>query len=581
MRLIKLVIFFSLCFSLNSQTLPQLRSVDCWRTGMPMSQVLYANPTGGLQYKFKVKNLNTGVTDSLISADRAFSISELPSVAKYNCSYQVNVKIDMGSGFGPWGSTCTVSIAPLISNLRSVDCPKNLLAINSPVYSNALTADYWDFQVRRADDTTIVANVFNRPNRELSLSMISSPDFQQSQTQYQVRVRTSQGGILQPWGYWCSIFTPANGPQIIQGCGDTLKLLAYEWIKCSNITGATQYDFQLRYGSNLVTIKSTNVDSARLADFYDPNTGVPYYNYGVKYRISARALVNGVWTAWGPLCYIHTTPNPVTKPMYHCGTTMVAMSTPISFYAIFNATYEYELTDLTQTSYNQGVQTKIQTTRHIPLQSFTQFAYGHTYQIRCRIKFKGIQYGWGESCILNAPDPVIGLRNQDCPKTLTSLSGLFYANNKLTVDNPDGLHPVNTYKFKCNGSESAWQASRGINLQSILGVVPQYNTTYIVYVKTTYEGVEQPWGYGCSVTTPPFSIMPQPNESSYYEIYPNPFDITFRINNSDSLSTISIMDLSGKIIETITKPDGNLGGNLATGTYYVIIEDKIYKIFKN
>ena len=80
--------------------LPQLRGVDCNRSNTQLYQNLYANITGGTQYRFKVTNNTTLVTDSVTKATRGFNLNEIPSLNRYNCVYDVQVQMDNGSGFG-------------------------------------------------------------------------------------------------------------------------------------------------------------------------------------------------------------------------------------------------------------------------------------------------------------------------------------------------------------------------------------------------------------------------------------------------------------------------------------------------
>jgi hypothetical protein len=144
----------------------------------------------------------------------------------------------------------------------------------------------------------------------------------------------------------------------------------------------------------------------------------------------------------------------------------------------------------------------------------------------------------------------------------------------MTQDNPVN---VTAYQYKIGTNISAWKygtAGRQITLQEILGTTPSFNTTYQIQVRVMHEGIAQEWGWACSVTTPNAIITDSTN------IYPNPFTNTFKISNI-TVDKIQIMDLSGKVIETIIEPTGDLGGNLPTGAYYMIIEDKVYKIFKN
>jgi hypothetical protein len=587
------ITFLFLCSVLNSQT-AQLRSVDCYRTNVGLTQALYANPTGAIGYRFELTNIQLNQTVILDKTVRSMTISEFPTISRYNCNYKVRVAINTGSGFGAFGPICSINSAPLISTLRSVDCPKNLLAINSPVYSNIHidaypNTDFWDFEVRMASDTTISEQLLNRPSREFRLTMASAM-FQLSATHYQVRVRTSQSGILQPWGTWCSIFSPADGPPIIWGCGQTLEYLAYQHIKCDTISNATQYEFMLRTGSNLVSIKSTTVDSIRIDYFVDANN-YPLYNYGSTYRIAARAYANGAWTAWGSLCYFSITQSPHTEVQHDCGQTLASFNTPVPFFAVSNAIYEFEVTDLTTGSYNDGVQTKIKSSgsdiRRIKLNELAQWSWGHQYSYRCRLKFKGVQYDWSQSCVINAPEPIAYLRGPDCPKTLTS-SGQAVYSRIMTQDQP---LETTAYQFRIGTSESVWKMGiygRQITLQEILGTQPSLNTTYPIQVRVMHEGTPSNWGYTCLVTTPmaimidsnDFEINYQYDFSEKLVIYPNPFDSKFEVI-SDKNYTICIVDITGKIVEVIS-PDKKQGGEyLPQGIYYAIIEDKIYKIFKN
>ena len=196
--------------SVNAQ-LPQLRSVDCNRTNTLLTQPLYANILNANQYKFKVTNLELGVTDSIIKPVRWFYLDEIPSVSRYNCNYEVSVCMDVGSGFGAYGNICTPSSIALISKLRAVDCGKNIPVTLYPfslgLYANTTVADSWDFQIRMAINTALVEDVFGLPTRKFQLNMASN-EFQLYNREYEIRVRTTQGGIVQPWGPWCSVFTP-------------------------------------------------------------------------------------------------------------------------------------------------------------------------------------------------------------------------------------------------------------------------------------------------------------------------------------------------------------------------------------
>ena len=72
-----LIIFLFTGLNSFGQLLPQLRGVDCNRSNTQLYQNLYANITGGVQYRFKVTNNTTLVTDSITKATRGFNLNEL------------------------------------------------------------------------------------------------------------------------------------------------------------------------------------------------------------------------------------------------------------------------------------------------------------------------------------------------------------------------------------------------------------------------------------------------------------------------------------------------------------------------
>ena len=511
----KLLLTFLFQFSILialSQLLPQLRSVDCNRINTQPYQTLYANLTSGTQYKFKVTNLNTGITDSLISIDRGFKLNEIPTVNGYNCTFDVSVRMDDGSGFGPYGNVCHPSSIGLKTQLRSYDCGRHLISVNYPVYASVSSADSWDFQVRNVTSPSIVDDVFGLPTRKFQLTMASS-QFQLYDQEYEIRVRTTQNGVIQSWGNWCSVFTPPIAPPLITvGCNQTFNMLAYEYITCTDLSssGATLYRWRLRIGNTVIDTAHTIDNQVRMVDFLDASNQ-PMYDYNQTYNLSIAAFIGGAWTSYGTSCIVKTSPEALTQVQYignniGCGQTLASFSTPIIVYAIFSATqYEYKVTDLTPGSYNQGVQTLIKSTKSFSLNELTNYAFGHDYSVRCRVTFKGIQYSFGSSCSVTSPLPIVKLRPPDCNRILTNPHQKLYANNSLNFDNPQGLDPINSYKFTCNGMESPWKSTRDIKIAEIIGMTPTPGL-YGIQVKVTYEGVEQSYSSQCVVTVP--SIIP-------------------------------------------------------------------------
>jgi hypothetical protein len=159
----------------------------------------------------------------------------------------------------------------------------------------------------------------------------------------------------------------------------------------------------------------------------------------------------------------------------------------------------------------------------------------------------------------------------------------------MTQDNPVD---VTAYQYKIGTTTSAWKngtAGRQVTLQEILGTTPAFNTTYQIQVRVRHEGVDQNWGWVCSVTTPASIAISDDviidlddvGSKSLIEIYPNPVldevAITFNVNTTSLDAQLAIYDLQGRKIVTIVSgqlPEGQYTyvkdlGSLAQGMYVI------------
>jgi hypothetical protein len=584
-----------LTFFIFNFSFSQLRTVDCSRSNISLTQQLFAAVSGATQYKFRVQNLSTGAVDSVITATRSFSMTDVPSVGTYNCSYDVRVAMNFGSGFGAYSAPCFPSTAPLLMTLRSVDCGKTLLLMNSPVWASIDFADSWDFEIRLANDNSVTQLFTNRPTREFRVTQASAA-FQTFDTEIQIRVRSTQGGVLQPWGLWCSIFTPSQTPpEIIDGCNTTFEYLAYEYITCTPIDGATQYRWRLRSGSSVVDLQTTNTNQIRIADFLN-DAMQPAYDYNRTYNISAQVFNGSNWSNYGPTCSVTTTAYPHAEVQHLCDEMLTAFSRPISVFAIFNATsYEFQVIDNTPGPENDGVQNITLAARSFKLTDLSRWSYGHEYSIRCRVVFKSVLQPWSEACSVYAPLPIAALRPVDCPKVLTNKNAKVYSN----IMESDSPLSISGYQFKIGSQESVWKSTRDITLQEILGSVPDNNTTYQVQVRIMYEGTPQPYGAACAVTTPSALIVADDLESDSLNIetdsklanlqesttndfivYPNPseeyFTVSFFKELENETIKIEIYDFSGRLLMSIDEQVSSdktvsFGSELVKGNYLMKI----------
>jgi hypothetical protein len=565
-----------------------LRTPDCGRSLNSISQTLYANVNVASSWDFEVRNVSNPATTEIVNTPtRAFNLAMTTSTDFQLLSqeYQIRVRTTQDGVLQPFGAWCSVFTPTIVTELRPSDCGRILTDIDYPVYAQVADGDSYEFEIRNVTNTG-TSQIVPTPTREFRLTM-ADPQYQLFNEEYEVRVRAIYNGVSMPFGIWCSVFSPPSiGPDITDGCGNTFEYLAYEYLTCQDIA-ATQYEWLLRIGSTFIDTLYTTTNQARLADFLDASN-LATYNYGQTYNIAVRALVAGVWTPYGTGCSISTTTNAHTEVQHLCGAQLNSFNTPISVFAIFNATnYEFEVTDLTG---GDGVQNVNKTERKVKLNELPLYSYGHEYSIRCRVTFKGIVYPYSSACSLTAQQPITQLRSSDCPRALSSMNKKVYA-NPLTFDSTNGLDPVDSYRFRVGGNESAWKSTRDITLIEILGVAPAASTSYTIEVRAKYDGVEQLYGPGCTVTTPSSIILnDEPNEAdmnlmkseSLVNIYPNPSDDYFIVSPLKSihinLLNYEVHDLNGRLMESVQAPSAGtgineirLGRSLPNGIYFIYI----------
>ena len=307
---------FFFCYLTVDAQLPELISNDCNRINTPLGLNLSANITGANQYKFKIKNLELGSTDSIVKPIHTFYLDEIPTISRYNCNYEVSVSMDLGLGYGDYGAVCNPSSVAIVTKLRKPDCGKHLTELYTSVYASQTTADSWDFQIRKPGSLNLVEDIFGQTSNSFDLSMTNS-SFQQFNQEYEIRVRTTQGSIIQPWGEWCSIYTPPIISKLIdEDCGrhisedvDPFTLSLY-----ANISTADSWDFQIR------NIEDTN-NVENIFDRLDNTFQLImaeddlFKLYNREYQIRVRTTQGGVIQPWGAWCSVFT-PFPLSQPLF-------------------------------------------------------------------------------------------------------------------------------------------------------------------------------------------------------------------------------------------------------------------------
>jgi hypothetical protein len=490
-----LLLIFVCVFGLNGMAqLPQLRSVDCNRSNTQLYQNLYANITGGSQYKFKVTNTTTGVTDSVTKTIRGFNLNEIPSLNRYNCTYNVQVCMDNGFGFGDYGTVCNPSTVSVSTRLRSADCGKNLSSISTNVYASLTTADSWDFQVRNVSNPLIVEDVFGLPSRVFNLAMASAA-FQLYDQEYEVRVRTTQGGVEQPWGSWCSLFTPAIISKLrFVDCGRVLTSINYPLY--ADVTTADSWDFEVR---NVTDVATTEIifSSDRIFRLTDASGSFQLFNE--EYEIRVRTIQGGITQPWGDWCSVFTPTVAPPEITDGCGETFEYL------------VYEYiTCSDVEASTYNWRlrigstvVATVNSSANQIRICDFLDgsnqplYDYNTEYNISAQAEIGGVWTAYGSACLIStATEPVTEVQFE-CGNTLNMLSQqiIFYS-----------IWNATDYEYEVtdlSGDDGTQLLNKPTKMFSLneLGTY-SYGHDYSIRCRVTFKGVQYNYSNACTVSSP-------------------------------------------------------------------------------
>ena len=268
-------------------------------------------------------------------------------------------------------------------------------------------------------------------------------------------------------------------------CGNTLATMTTV-IEASPLAGATQYRFEVTDTSDnstrTVTSSTYYFNSTQL-------TGGLIYNRA--YSIRVQAYVNQ-WLAYGTPCIV-TTPNmplpSIVSPQ--CGSTLASLNSTISSAVInFVDGYRFRVT-------SGGDSRTIDVSTTARAFNLTQLAnwatFNTTYSIDAAVLYQGVWSSYGTACTLSTPKTKV--IQSLCGSTLASINTTLYA---------DAISGATKYRFKVsNGTtDRVYESSNRYFTLNQLSGGGAYNTIYDVKVAIEYNGIWQPYGDSCNVTTP-------------------------------------------------------------------------------
>jgi hypothetical protein len=566
MKPLLLVIFLLSSLFVFSQS--QLTTAWCGSTTSSLGVNVFCNGiTGSIGYKFEVREVDGTYVGEyngyLGNTTNKFRFSWMPSgTIQYSTTYHIRVSWFNGVVWSSWGPTCQLSTPDQpLTQLTTTWCDNsNVLTSGTNIFCTSVPGSV-QYQFTISSPSGFITNLVKTSNT-FKLSDLPSPHPFYG-LQYNVEVRTRQT-LSEPFGDPGSVcFVKLAIPTTTistNDCGRTINYLQQDTLHVLPLSGVEGYRYKIEEGLNVIIDTVVNLSSY---------TGItlrkfPGIQYCKTYSISVKVKMNGTWGNWGMPCNISTTCNPTTelRTFFQDNSIISSCGTNIYFNTILFATqYQYSIVggSINEIYVSPSSGFKLQ-----QLSSYNSVTYNTTYQIKCRVLLNNVWQPWG-------PTGTITLMTTTQLSGLCNQSVLTFGTNIYSI----GVGCAGDYRFRINGpglSNYIHNPSTMTNcfrLSQISGI--QFNQSYVVEVQFLAGGVWSNWGPSCVINTP-MAILPH--------IYPIPFTTTFKIDSVNLTKPILIMDINGRLVETVFDVDMNVGENLPMGVYFIIIEGGVYKIIK-
>lgn len=289
----------------------ELLPVSCGATLSTLGQYIYTNPVAGaVRYEYEVSN-GAGFFEEVYShvaypGLNFFSLSWVPGIA-IGATYDVRVRAQVGTCWGDYGASCTVTMPATIptTSLTSAYCNTTLSTLNQYFYIYSVHgAQRYEYELSDGAGYLQTVQTLGWHPTANWFSMLYFPNVQYGTT-YTVRVRAKVGGVWGSYGPVCNLSTPALNAPTIQAayCGTTL---AYQnqFFYANGVPGAQRYHYRVDDGASF-SGNGFSYWASPSATWFTFHF-VPGIQPATTYNVAVRAKVAGVWGSFGPDCAIST-----------------------------------------------------------------------------------------------------------------------------------------------------------------------------------------------------------------------------------------------------------------------------------
>jgi len=394
----------------------QFRTTDCNKMNCLLTTSIQANQVAGAsQYIFEFRDLNNNLVATRSIANYYTTLSAVTPALNWNTTYNVRVRVNIGTWQGAFGNTCQIGILPdpasqpvPLTQLSTSSCGNTNLGLNQSGTAVAVSgATQYEFEFSNPTTSAVVATHLQSSNTIVWMNVV--PALQWA-TQYNVKVRAYINTRIGAWGTACLIgfiqdpnVTGIGNTSLVASSCTNQNLSQTGTITCSSVPGANQYEFEFRTttGALYATRISTNTTCAL-------STLSPLLSWGTQYKVRVRAAISGIWGQFSSECTIGLVQDPAITGVPNtqlrssdCGRTNLIQSSSIMANAVTAAgSYEFEFINNNTPSVVHA--TRIQSSNSLTLSVITPALLpANTYQVRVRAKIGNVWGNFSTACLIS------------------------------------------------------------------------------------------------------------------------------------------------------------------------------------
>ena len=186
----------------------QLRNIDCGRLDFALTGIMVANVVpGATKYEFEFSQAGNVVATKLQNSNQ-LNIASVTPAFQWGTTYQVRIRIHIGTFIGDYGNVCNIGFIPDPNNtgvpttqLVSANCGRLNFPVNGAIGANPVAnATRYEFEFSQGGNVYATRLSLNR----FCGFNVISPALQAGQ-QYDVRVRVHIGNVIGNYGPTCVI----------------------------------------------------------------------------------------------------------------------------------------------------------------------------------------------------------------------------------------------------------------------------------------------------------------------------------------------------------------------------------------